>query len=295
MMRLFTTASILALATALSQPDYDEIDSHYAVDFAGAAYCAGTLGKGVENWNCNACKSHPGVTNTTVISSASLTKTFNGFLAYDSTLNRITLSIAGTDPLKLKDWIDDLDFIKTEYPFCEEYGTEKCEVHEGFLASYEVAKEEVTRTIQEYKSNFPTAELWVTGHSLGAILAVFATLDLKLRSGIEVDRLLTFGQPRGGDDAFASFVMDNIEEYRLVHYQDPVPHLPPMTLLGSPFFKHPMTEVFYEERDSTGSYKICEEQEDSSCSDQFLVDVNLLNHLHYVGFDFISNYLGCKL
>jgi hypothetical protein len=82
---------------------------------------------------------------------------------------------------------------------------------------------------------------------------------------------------------------------RLVHYQDPVPHLPPNDLLGKPFFQHPTTEVFYQERDSTGSYKICEGQEDPTCSDKFLVDINLLNHLHYVGFDFISNYLACKL
>ena len=125
--------------------------------------------------------------------------------------------------------------------------------------------------------------------------AVFASLDLTLNGGIKVDNLITFGQPRGGDSAFASFVMSNLEEYRLVHFQDPVPHLPPKDLLGSPFFMHPTTEVFYEQRDSTGTYKVCEGQEDETCSDQFLVDIDLLNHLHYVGFDFITNYLGCKL
>jgi len=27
-------------------------DAKYFVDFSGAAYCAGTLGHGVENWDC---------------------------------------------------------------------------------------------------------------------------------------------------------------------------------------------------------------------------------------------------
>mmetsp|Transcript_3962 Transcript_3962/g.8325 ORF Transcript_3962/g.8325 Transcript_3962/m.8325 type:complete len:296 (-) Transcript_3962:143-1030(-) len=293
--------SLLALATLLlpistfAAPTYDEADAIYNVDFAGAAYCAGSLGHGVDKWNCNACKKHPSVTNSTVISATSLSYTFNGFVAYDSDVDRIVLSIAGTDPLKLKDWVDDLDFLKTEYPLCEEYGGSKCEVHEGFLGSWEIAKDEVAETIQAYKQEHPTATLHITGHSLGAILAVFATLDLELRVGVTVDSLLTFGQPRGGDADFASFLMDHVSQFRLVHYTDPVPHLPPQNLLGSPFFMHPTTEVFYEQHNSLGSYKICEEQEDSTCSDQFLVDINLLNHLNYVGFDFISNYLTCKL
>ena len=243
-------------------------------------------------------------------------------MAYDSSNDRITLSVAGTDPLKLKDWIDDLDFFKTAYPFCEEYGDEACEVHEGFLDTYDVAKDVVRSTVKAYMADFPTATVHVTGHSLGAIAAVFAAMDLTLTQNIKIDSIITFGQPRGGDESFAKFLEQTIKEFRwgedgvrdgtnpepakltpplpppfarLVHFQDPVPHLPPQTLLGKPFFQHPATEVFYEERDSTGSYKICDGQEDPTCSDQFLVDINLLNHLHYVGFDFISNYLTCKL
>ncbi|GMH48816.1 hypothetical protein TrRE_jg9301 [Triparma retinervis] len=224
-----------------------------------------------------------------------MTKTFNGFVAYDASLDRIVLSVAGTDPLKLKDWIDDLDFFKSTYPNCEEYGDEPCEVHEGFMATYDCAKDVVRSTIKDYMADFPTATVHVTGHSLGAIAAVFAAMDLTLTQDIPIASVITFGQPRGGDESFAKFLDQTIDEFRLVHYQDPVPHLPPNDLLGKPFFQHPTTEVFYQERDSTGSYKICEGQEDPSCSDQFLVDINLLNHLHYVGFDFISNYLACKL
>jgi hypothetical protein len=294
---LYINLVFATLQTVLCQ-QYNETDSLYYVDFAGASYCAGTLGRGIERWNCAACKKHPDVTKTTVISVSSLSHEFNGFVAYDSATNSIILAIAGTDPLKIKNWIDDLDFLKTNYPLCEEYGTESCEVHEGFYETYMLASDKVRSTVKSYMASFPTAKVHVTGHSLGAIVAVFAALDLKLTQGIDITRVYTYGQPRGGDDAWARFVEGNLEEFRVTHYKDPVPHLPPMELLGEPFFHHTTTEVFYDERDSTGKYVVCAESEDMSCSDQFdtaFLDTSVVDHLFYVGFDFVTNYLTCKL
>lgn len=154
------------------------------------------------------------MTNATTITEASLTKTFNGFVAYDSSKDRIVLSVAGTDPLKLKDWIDDLDFIKSAYPYCDEYGDEPCDVHEGFLATYECAKDSVRSTVKAYMAEFPTATVHVTGHSLGAIASVFAAMDLILTQNIPIASVITFGQPRGGDESFAKFVMQTIDEFR---------------------------------------------------------------------------------
>ena len=300
---LLACAAFLASLPVDAASAYDEAMAVYAVDFAGASYCAGTLGSGVDKWNCAACKKHPLVTNTTVIEGHSVTKTLNGFIAYDSDVDTIVLSFAGTDPLKLRDWIDDLDFFKTNFDLCEKYGSEKCEVHEGFYDTYKVARDQVVENVAAYQAAFPTASLIVTGHSLGAILAVIASLDLIHQHGVKIDHLYTFGQPRGGDDAFARFVVDTFagqleggEEFRLVHNKDPVPHLPPKDLLGKAFFHHPAREVFYSELDSTGSYSLCNDSgEDPACGDQYSVALDLLMHLHYVGFDFISNYLACEL
>jgi predicted lipase len=49
----------------------------------------------------------------------------------------------------------------------------------------------------------------------------------------------TFGQPRVGNDAFATVFKSLVNEYRVVHYADIVPHLPP-EVLG---FHHVPTEV----------------------------------------------------
>jgi hypothetical protein len=280
---------------AASYDTYDEEYAKYMVDFSGAAYCSGTLGHGVEKWDCGACKKHPTVTNSSVITESSLAYTLNGFVAYDSAVDRIVLSISGTDPLNIKDWVDDLDFFKTDYPLCEKYGAEPCQVHEGFLGSYDVGRDLVVSTVLEYTAAHPTAEVHVTGHSLGAIMAVLASLDLTLEHDVKITSILTFGQPRGGDEAFSNFFSSHLSEFRVTHYTDPVPHLPPQTLAFQPFFHHPTTEVYYGQLDSTGPYKVCADAEDKSCSNKNLVDVDLLMHLNYVGFDFISNYIGCKL
>ena len=289
-------AILLTLASTAAAPTYSEETAKYAVDFSGAAYCAGTLGGGADEWSCKACRQHPEVTNVTIITASSLTETFNGYVAFDSSTNQIVLSIAGTDPLNIKEWIDDLNFFKTNYDLCEEYGDSKCEVHQGFLAAYDLAKEEVRVAIHEYVNAFPTATVMVTGHSLGAALAVLAALDLQLTQGINIETVYTFGQPRIGDKNFAEFAVDNLMEFRLTHYQDPVPHLPPQKLLLVPFFHHPSTEVFYSQLNSLGDYKVCTDPsgEDKKCSNKFLLDVNIFNHLDYVGFNFIDNYLDCK-
>ena len=71
------------------------------------------------------------------------------------------------------------------------------------------------------------AKIFVTGYSLGSALATIGALDLKTIFG-HVDQLYTFGEPRIGNEAFADFVTRSItERFRIIHYADIVPHLPP--------------------------------------------------------------------
>ena len=43
---------LLSLSLLSSALSYSEDEAIYAVDMAGSAYCAGTLGHGIENWDC---------------------------------------------------------------------------------------------------------------------------------------------------------------------------------------------------------------------------------------------------
>lgn len=47
---------------------------------------------------------------------------------------------------------------------------------------------------------------------------------------------------------------------------------------------------------SQGAHAVCDGSgEDPTCSNAHAVDVNIVDHLEYVGFDMVSNYLFCKL
>lgn len=108
------------------------------------------------------------------------------------------------------------------------------------------------------------AKIFVTGYSLGSALATLAALDIKSLFG-HVDQLYTFGQPRVGDSAFASFVTSNIpERWRIVHYADIVPHVPPQLPIP---YSHFSSEIWYDEAMKT--FKQCG-AEDLRCSKSLL-------------------------
>ena len=126
-----------------------------------SAYCADPRFKksGVENWTCKACAAYPGMEATTFTSK----KDTNGYVGYYPTDNEIVIAFSGTNPFDIQEWIDDLDFIKTEYPYCT-----GCYVHEGFYKTFLAAKDEIINLTNSYMAKYPTATVTCTGHSLGA-------------------------------------------------------------------------------------------------------------------------------
>ena len=123
---------------------------------------------------------------------------------------------------------------------------------------------------------------------LGGALAVHAGVDIVRNFG-PVDEFYTFGQPRVGNQEFASYVnvlVPGSFNSRVTHNKDPVPHLP---LLAMGFF-HIDREVFY---DSDGGYKVCVGGEDSSCSN-YQLNVNILDHLNYMGVELLPYMIACN-
>ncbi|OBA19922.1 alpha/beta-hydrolase [Metschnikowia bicuspidata var. bicuspidata NRRL YB-4993] len=104
---------------------------------------------------------------------------------------------------------------------------------------------------------YPNYRLSVTGHSLGAALAILAGIELRLM-GLDV-LVVTLATPRIGDKNFASYVddlfntkdvtqvidkeksFDNIGTalIRMIHLHDVVPYLPPTR-----YFRHSGYEYF---------------------------------------------------
>jgi hypothetical protein len=266
---------------------YSEDEAYAEVKWAGAAYCCGTIGKGCSDWSCPSCK---GNMETIVVSNE---ETFaNGFVGYDSDVNKIVLSFAGTNPIRIKNWIDDLDFFKTKFTG---YGNviincTDCEVHEGFYRTYMSVADQVRSAVNQFMNDHPDAPIVVTGHSLGAAIAQHAAMDMTIM-GYNVESLYNFGQPRTGEEKFSSYSFDILKDkiFRITHHKDPVPHLPLENVMN---FYHEPREIFYGEFNN--KYTICDSSgEDPTCSDKYELDLNLIDHLTYMGFDFIANSVVC--
>ena len=123
----------------------------------------------------------------------------------------------------LTNWLydfDALDMSPAEY--CD-----GCMVHTGFYRSWLSVARKVTEEVQRLRQLHPGAKLLVTGHSLGAAMAVLAATHLHYVDALSVHAVYTFGQPRVGNAAFLDYfsaIDDKFAAFRVVHYRDPGNH-----------------------------------------------------------------------
>jgi hypothetical protein len=157
-------------------------------------------------------------------------------------------------------------------------------------------------------AQYPSAEVYITGHSLGGAMASLVATELVLKKLVSTPPVLyTFGQPRTGDGKFAALVTKSIPRaYRVVNANDPVPHVPPCdhtcvdcnygskcggeysccSLTGS--YVHHSTELWFPEGEYQNGvmcgYKECLGPpfgEDASCSDRYKLNPDIKAHSAY--------------
>jgi triacylglycerol lipase len=94
-------------------------------------------------------------------------------------------------------------------------------VHAGFKKAFERIHEKLEDAL---KTHAPGLPVWMTGHSLGAALAVLAAEMINATRGV-----YTFGLPRVGDGAFAKGFNERFKgrSFRYVNDHDVVTHVPP--------------------------------------------------------------------
>jgi hypothetical protein len=144
-----------------NKSNYSLLNGIRQITFSAAAYCTEPLfhSNKIERWNCHACKLIPDIT-ASVFRGGS--KDVNGYVAHDKNRNEIIIAFSGTETVSKKNWLDDIDYSLIDYPYCDH-----CRVHRGFYSSFLSVKKEIKLMITEILLIFPSAEISITGHSLG--------------------------------------------------------------------------------------------------------------------------------
>ncbi|QPG98135.1 hypothetical protein C2857_007296 [Epichloe festucae Fl1] len=107
-----------------------------------------------------------------------------------------------------------------------------CRVHEGLQTAFNSISGDVSSAIKSELSSNPGFRLVATGHSLGGGLAAIAAVSLA-GQGIEVAETYTYGELRNGDAQWAEYASQKLPDskyYRVTHFNDGVPHVPPSVL-----------------------------------------------------------------
>lgn len=155
---------------------------------------------------------------------AAMTKDTNifGLMGHNIASRTAFVSFRGTSDVA--EWVADIDAIPDDYRPISRFG----QVHSGFQDVYQLVRANIAADLATAAAGCD--QVLVTGHSLGAALAVLAAPDLarNMPPNTIEPRLVTFAGPRVGVSDFASDFNALIEScYRVVNFLDIVPYLPP--------------------------------------------------------------------
>jgi predicted lipase len=107
--------------------------------------------------------------------------------------------------------------------------------HQGFVNAIAEIWDPVFEAVKA-KIGEEERPLWITGHSLGGALAMFAAWLFR-RKFVNVHQIYTYGAPMIGNDEVAKAFDREFPNrvYRFVNGMDPVPTLPMMSMLGNAY------------------------------------------------------------
>lgn len=225
--------------------------------YCWASYCSSNI----PDWNCHYCSENQ------VVASFKPYMLINGdggnlfsYVGSNPTTQEVIAIFRGTIPTDLENWLADLNTIKTSWA-----GSSTIEVHEGFYESYLNMAADLNNAVFTLMEQNPSYQLVVTGHSLGGAMATLAALNLTVNYG-KSPIVYTFGSPRVGNDYFEEYFTQNVPvNYRLVNYDDIVPHVPPQDF----GFEHVVQEIWYNGSDWIACSTT--DGEDPNCADSVSV------------------------
>ncbi len=167
-------------------------------------------------------------------------------------------------------------------------GCDSCSIHSGFSTGWSERRTVVLDAVATALASYPGFSIIVTGHSIGAVVATLAGVELRsLNYSVDI---YTFGSQRVGNAAFASFVISQSpslgENFRMRHLNDSVPQLPPSWM----DYEHTSPEYWLSDRtDTTDDYNstdvvICTGLGNADCNaGTGLIPIDGTAHSHYLG------------
>ncbi|OIV91940.1 hypothetical protein TanjilG_23201 [Lupinus angustifolius] len=213
----------------------------------------------------------------------------------------IIIAFRGTNEHSLQNWVEDLYWKQHDinYP-----GMDDAMVHRGFYSAYHntTIRPAILDAVERAKKFYGDIQIIVTGHSMGGAMAAFCALDLTVNQHEKSVQVMTFGQPRVGNSAFASLYSKRVPNtIRVTHDHDIVPHLPPYySYLPQKTYRHFPREVWLYNI-GLGSLiysveKICDGSgEDPDCS-RSVSGNSISDHLEYYGVRLGSDEpMSCKI
>lgn len=164
------------------------------------------------------------------------------FVAHNDDI--IVVCFRGTEVEERKDVWHDIQFIKVDSGQAgKQWSTGRARTGGGVHKGFKDALDQVWDEMAEHLSNIHTGQkVWITGHSLGAAMAVLAADRYDSAQGV-----YTFGSPGVGDDDFIHDYPVTANTFRFVNNNDGVTRAAP-EILGSNIFGH-VGQLIYIDHD----------------------------------------------
>ncbi|XP_057960136.1 lipase-like [Malania oleifera] len=216
-------------------------------------------------------------------------------------LNAIIIAFRGTQEHSIQNWIEDLYWkqLDLNYP-----GMPDSMVHHGFYSAYHntTIRPGVLNAVKRAKQLYGELNIMVTGHSMGGAMASFCGLDLAVNHKAQNVQVMTFGQPRIGNAAFASYYSQVVPNtIRVTNEHDIVPHLPPYYAYFPQKTYHHFPREVWLYNIGLGSLvyeveKVCDSSgEDPTCS-RSVAGNSISDHLVYYGVELEAETWGsCRI
>jgi hypothetical protein len=217
------------LKTVGPNADYDPKIAYLTSVISGWAYSdADTMGRQLAFYGLPECTVREfQVTNRAmlIVASAYFVRSSDGRIG--------VLAFRGTVPDDFMNWLTDANTSLHNFAFGK--------VHTGFFQNVQPLWSGVVEALEEAlvkrggdTPQEPMENLYITGHSLGAAMAVIAAARLYTNDYEAFQPLIrgvyTFGQPAAGDREFGEHYGSRFRLYRHVYRGDVVPHLPPRSV-----------------------------------------------------------------